>query len=409
MKPTWKLMTTALVCLLAAICWANAQELSSNQEAKPVNPTSVTTSAPNLRPILPSEIYAVPGVEANVYFDNIILSPNSRGLLWDVDCDFGTHQEERWTAIPTTEQVGDHPLKVRVVTPEVQTVVEMTTTLRVLDPKAGAERKVTMLCVGASGTAASVYTARLVALSAEDEALDLKLIGEGGPGGDTGNRHEGYGGWSCRTFVENWADGQDFVEQNGTRRRGRSPFLYEVDGQPKLDFQRYLDRSNGGQPPDFITILLGGNDNFTATEADIEQRIDTMFSYLDQLIAAIRAAAPKAQIGIVPMTPPAASQDAFGANYGTSQTRWQYRRNQHRTTEREYQTYGRREAEGLYLVPVFVGLDTVHGYPTKTAPANAHTEMQIARMSNGLHPAPAGYNQMGDVIYCWLKSRLAAK
>ncbi|MHB8995310.1 MAG: SGNH/GDSL hydrolase family protein [Armatimonadota bacterium] len=409
MKRTWKLMMTTSVCLLAVICGANAQELTVNQEAKPMKPVPVVASASNLRPILPSEIYALPGIETNIYFDNVILSPSSRGLLWDIDCDFGTHQEERWTAIPTAEQVGDHLLKVRVVTPEVQTVVEMTTTLRVIDPKAGGGREVTMLCIGASGTAASVYTGRLAALSAQDEVLDLKLIGEGGPGGDTGNRHEGYGGWSCRSFVENWADGQDFIEENGMRRRGRSPFLFEVDGRRQLNFQRYLDRNNAGKPPDFITILLGGNDNFTATEADIEQRIDTMFSYLDQLIAAIRAAAPKAQIGIVPMTPPAASQDAFGANYGTSQTRWQYRRNQHRTTEREYQTYGGREAEGLFLVPVFVGLDTVHGYPTKTAPANAHAETQIARMCNGLHPAPAGYTQMGDVFYCWLKSRLAAK
>ena len=365
-------------------------------------------AAAALRPILPAEIYAVPGVEASVYFDNIVLSPDSDALLWDVDCALGTHQQARWTAVPTVEQVGDHPLTIRVVTPEVQTVLEMATTVRVIDPAAGAGREISVLCVGASGTAASVYTARMLELFAQDEAVTATLIGEGGPGGDSGNRHEGYGGWTCARFVENWADGEDFVDIDGVRRRGRSPFVFEVDGEQRLDFQRYLDRNNGGRAPDFITVLLGGNDNFTATEADIEERIDTMFGSLDQLIAAFRAAAPDAQIGIVPMTPPAASQDAFGANYGTSQTRWQYRRNQQRTTEREYATYGGREDEGITLVPVFIGLDPVGGYPTVDVPPNAHAENTIARMSNGLHPSPAGYKQMGDRFYCWIKGRLAA-
>lgn len=366
-------------------------------------------TAPDFRPILPPVVHALPGVEANVYFDNVVLHPHSDTLLWDVDCALGAQQNERWTAVPGAEDVGDHPLTIRIVTPEVRPLLEMTTLLRVLDPAAGGGREVTLLCVGASGTAASHYTARLLALAAEDEAVGLTLIGESGPGGESGNRHEGYGGWSCRSFVENWADGQDWVEQGGRTRRGRSPFLFEVDGRPQLDFRRYLDRNNAGRPPDFITVLLGGNDTFTATEAEIEARLDMMFGYLDQLIAAFRAAAPEAVIGVVTSTPPAAHQDAFGANYGTGQTRWQYRRNQHRIVEREYERYGDRAAEGIFVVPVFVGIDIVHGYPFASAPANAHADTEIARMSNGLHPTAAGYYQLGDAIYCWLKSRLAAR
>lgn len=408
MRAKWWLVSSALTCLLVTAGGLEAQH-PVNTGGKPMEHTPITSLASPLRPLLPEIIHAVPGVETNVYFDNIILSPHSRGLLWDVDCDLGVQQEERWTAVPTAEQVGDHPLKIRIVTPEVETVLEMTAIVRVLDPQAGANREITLLCVGASGTAASAYTARLLALFAQDEAADLRLIGEAGPGGDTGNRHEGYGGWTCRTFAENWLEGKDYVERDKIMRRARSPFVFAVDGQPRLDFQRYLDRNNGGQPPDFITVLLGGNDLFTATDADLEERLDAMFKCLDLLLAAFRAAAPEAQIAIVPMTPPAASQDAFGANYGTSQTRWQYRRNQHRNIEREYETYGGREAEDLFILPAYVALDTVYGYPTTSAPANAHSETVIARMSNGLHPSPGGYYQMGDAFYCWLKSRLAAK
>lgn len=395
----------AVVPLLSG-CPAQAQD--TPPEEVPIVQVAPTEDTQQFRPIMPPEIFAVPGIETNVYFDNIILSPDSGALIWDVDCPLGLQQEERWTAIPTAQQVGDFPLTVRIVTPEMRSVLEMNSRVRVIDPAAGAGREITVLCVGDSLTAASGYTARLVELFAADEGVQATLIGEGGPGGDSGNRHEGYGGWTFQRFVENWADGQDQVEQGGRMRRGRSPFLFEVDGTVQLDFQRYLDKNNGGQPPDFITILLGCNDTFSADDTTIDKRIDVAFGYADRLIAAFRAAAPDAEIGLLLPMPPAASQDAFGANYGTGQTRWQYRRNQHRLVEREYETYGGREAEGIFLVPAFVGLDTVYGFPRRPVPANAHSDVEISRMSNGVHPATAGYYQIGDAIYCWIKSRLAA-
>lgn len=48
----------------------------------------------------------------------------------------------------------------------------------------------------------------------------------------------------------------------------------------------------------------------------------------------VRKVDAKTRIGLVPFVPPAGSQDAFGANYGCMQTRWQYKRNQHRVVER---------------------------------------------------------------------------
>lgn len=402
-----------MILLVAGVLWIPFACLHAQQEETPapeeVAPRPETSTTPELRPIMPPAIYAVPGIESNVYFDNIILHPDSGSLLWDVDCGIGVQQQERWTCVPTEEQVGDWPLTIRVVTPQVETLLQMTSTVHVIDPAAGAGETITVLCVGDSLTAASTYTARLLNLFAEDAAVDAVLIGESGPGGESGNRHEGYGGWTCDRFVNQWAEGVDWAEVNGRRRRQRSPFLFEVDGQPRFDFQRYLDRNNNGEPPDFITILLGCNDTFSADETTIEERIDTMFTNLDAMIAGFRAAAPETDIGLLLLVPPAASQDAFGANYKTGQTRWQYRRNQHRVVEREYETYGGREDEGLFLVPAFVNLDTVHGFPRSMVPANAHSDIEVPRMSNGVHPATSGYNQIGDAIYCWIKSRLAAQ
>lgn len=364
----------------------------------------------DLRMLMPPRVFAVPGVEMNLYFDNVLLHPNSGALIYDVDCSFGAQQQERWTGVPAAGGAGEHPLTLRILTPEMQVVQEATTTIEVVDPAAGQGGQITMLCVGDSLTAASAITARVVELFAADEAVEATLIGESGPGGDSGNRHEGYGGWSCATFATNWA-AEDYREVGGRMRRARSPFLFRDEGQdePALDFQRYLDANNGGRPPDFITILLGCNDTFSADETSIEERIDVMFGHLDTLLAAFRAAAPDTQIALLTLVPPAASQDAFGQNYGCGQTRWQYRRNQHRVIEREYETYGGREAEGLFLIPAHVNLDTVRGFPRSTVPPNAHASETISRMSNGVHPATAGYYQIGDSIYCWVKSRLAAR
>jgi len=360
----------------------------------------------DLRWILPADLYAVPGVEMNVYFDNIILHPRSETLLCDVDCDLGTQQSERWSCVPAPEQVGDHTLAIRVVSAEMEILTEVETTVHVIDPQAGAGDAITMLCVGDSLTAASQYTRRLVELFPQEGNPQLTLIGESGPGGDTGNRHEGYGGWTCERFTTLWSE-EDWAEIEGRKRRQRSPFVFEINGEPKLDFQQYLGKNSGGEPPDFITILLGCNDTFSATEETIEERIDAMFTNLDLLLDAFRAAGPDTQIALLLLVPPAATQDAFGRNYKCGQTRWQYRRNQHRVVEREMEEYGGAEEQDLFLIPAHVNLDTRHGFPSSATPPNVHATEELARLANGVHPATAGYYQIGDSIYCWLKGRLS--
>ena len=101
--------------------------------------------------------------------------------------------------------------------------------------------------------------------------------------------------------------------------------------------------------------------------------------------------------------PPAASQDAFGANYTTGQTRWQYKRNQHRLVERMLEHYGSRDAEHIHLVPTHVNLDCVHNYPTESVNFNADNELRGVRQNNGVHPALSGYDQIGDSVFAWLK------
>lgn len=389
--------------LLTAIAWLHF----------PVTVHCQTTKDPEvefsgkIRLILPKVIYAVPGVEMNVYFDNVALVVNPANYVFDATCAKGTQQTERWTYTPATNEAGNYPFTLEVRNDANTVVARAKTTVQVVADGAGKGAQTSLLIIGDSLTAASVYPQHLLDLWKTNNLGQLTLIGSHGPGGAPGeNRHEGYGGWTAERFATHYTGA---TREADYKKRG-SPFVYkEGDSPPKLDFARYCREFNQGKGPDFATLLLGCNDTFSATDDTLEERIDTMFRHYDTLLEMIHSVRKDTRIGALLLVPPAASQDAFGANYNSGQTRWQYKRNQHRVVERMIAHYGGREAENVFLVPAFVNLDCVRNYPQRTAPANARTAEKVIRLNNGVHPAAEGYRQIGDSIYCWIKSRFASE
>ncbi|MDD2708958.1 MAG: SGNH/GDSL hydrolase family protein [Verrucomicrobiae bacterium] len=355
---------------------------------------------------LPREIHAVPGVEMNVYFDNIVLAPNIRGCLFDVDCKFGRHDQDRWTYVPEDKDAGNFPLTVKVFDTNERLLAEATTTVYVPPKDAGKDQALTLLMVGDSLTAASVYPAELHRMLSMPENPKVTFIGShsgrGRPPGEGVPLHEGYGGWAWSTFCAKY-------DKKAPTPPGTSPFVFLKDGKPGLDFKAYCDRKNNGKAPDYITVFLGTNDTFGAKDATIEQTIDKMFQYADTLIAEFRKVGPKTKIGIALVHPPCASQDGFGNNYKCGQTRWQYRKNQHRAVERLLEKFAGREKEGLFIIPLNVNLDCANNYPKEEKPVNARNPRKIMRDCNGVHPATEGYNQIADSFYCWLKYMLSRK
>ena len=57
--------------------------------------SALALCADSLKLQLPEKIYAVPGIETNVYFDNIVLTPNSDFYVFDVDCRKGRNDQKR--------------------------------------------------------------------------------------------------------------------------------------------------------------------------------------------------------------------------------------------------------------------------------------------------------------------------
>lgn len=362
------------------------------------------------RLLLPPLIHALEGLEANLYFDNVFLLLHPAAVAIDVTCGKGAQQNERWTWTPKPDETGDFPLSLELRDGSNKIVARASSAVRVhrrTPPESLGP--LNLLMVGDSLTAASIYPARVLELAKED-GFPLNLIGTRGPGADEGAvlgevKHEGYGGWTAERFATHYTG----KARGGPYRECGSPFLYKTNPDdpkesPQLDFARYCAEFNEGNGPDFVTILLGCNDTFRATDETIEEQIDVFERHTETLLSMVLALRPETRIGLILPMPPAGSQDAFGANYGSGQTRWQYRRNRHRLVERMTLAFSGREHEGIHLVAAHLNLDPIHGFPDVTVPAHARTEATVERLNNGVHPSAEGYRQMGDTIYAWLRS-----
>ncbi|MBN2307560.1 MAG: hypothetical protein JXR94_01235 [Candidatus Hydrogenedentes bacterium] len=391
--------------VVALLCLSMLAACTTPGPAPPPAGPPVEARLPDVRLAMPPTIYATPGVETNLYFDNVVLALYPANYAFDIASPRGVQQAERWTYTPDAEDTRSFHITLRVFDQANRLLAEGTSAVVVTPADAGVGESVSALLIGDSLTAASVYSQHLLDLCAAPGNPALALVGSRAPKSDApANRHEGYGGWTAERFATHFTG----TARTGGSRDCGSPFLYADEaGRPRLDLAQYYRDMNHGEPPDFVTILLGCNDVFTAIDGNIEERIDAILDHMDALIEAIRAAGPGTRIGLMAPVPPAASQDAFGANYQSGQTRWQYKRNQHRLIERMAERYGDREAENLSLVPAYTNLDCAHNYPQHAAPWNARAATSAVRLHNGVHPAPEGYRQIGDSIFCWMKAQLA--
>lgn len=395
-----RVFTAAMVML----CLVQAPPAAGNDALPEAIPGEV-------RLVLPPIIDAVPGIECNLYYDNVILTLDRDDYVFDVTCDKGMQLSERWAYTPAEADAGEYAITLSVLDSSNNVVAQGMSVVRVVPDAFKQGKRASLLIVGASFTEYSIYPQHILDLSRRGGVPGLYLVGSRGVGNmppTTDLRHEGYSGWSAQAFATSTGP----LSRSGYHSRPGtgSPFVYQhADGAGYLDFARYCSEFNDGQAPDMVTIQVGTNDVFSADDESVDSVIDRMFVHYDALIRSIQDAGPDTRIGVLMVTPPSTSQDGFRNYRGNGrQTRWQLRRNQHRLMERMVAHFGPRARERVHLVPTYLNLDCEHHFPTWAAPGNARSKIALTRVNNGTHPSGPGYEQIGDTVFAWINAQLKA-
>lgn len=352
---------------------------------------------------LPETVYAVPGIECNIYFENIFLTINPANFAFEVKCDKGRCDEKRWRFTPKNGDVGSYALKVRVFDDD-SIVAERSVKLTVVPADAGRGKSLSLLLVGSSNIAFQhAFPLHIHSLFQTPGNPALKMIGENGPANSKTVRHEGYGGWTYKLFI---SAGRKRVKGRGANHRENPFWNFKTSS---LDFPGYFKKNNGGKAPDFIIVSLGGNDTFVWDDTNIDKALAEIRERIAVFVTALRKAAPDAVIGLNQMEYCSKSQDAFGKNYGTLQTRWQTRKNLFKYRNMVEEFVRKSGDKKLFAVPIYIAIDNENNVARQKESANARNKTKVLRDTNGLHPLPAGYQQTADYAYAWMKYILSLK
>lgn len=366
----------------------STMQIEEGKVQTPYQPYQLTTNHSMLSTFhdiklsIPDVIPIVVGKELNIYKTNIMCVDNINNYQVTFSCNVGKHQNERYTYVPVSGDVGDHSMTIYVYQ-KFNLIAQVNTTIRVIAATKSGTFKT--LIIGDSTTANNIMINKLANVLTGDP-LTITFIGTQGT---SPNFHEGRSGWSTASFYNN---------SGGVT----SPFVFNGS----FSFAQYLT-TNSFTAPDIVVLNLGINDltpYFDDTSA--LSAIYTMISQYDTMIANIKQSNANVKIGIG-VTVPSGQQDAFGYSYGAgSLTSWRYNRNNRLLTKVLIDYYGGKQSSNIYLLPLNVNLDTVNNIDLDaSAPVNAqNSSITIQRQNNGVHPGTLGYYQIADTYYSWLKS-----
>lgn len=361
--------------------------------------------------LLPEVLYAVEGMELNIYFQNMITVINADNYAFEVEFPFGRCGQKRFFWTPEAEHVGEHTLTLSVWDDD-GLCAQAQTKIIVSPRNAGESKTLTILQVGASCMAAKGHGEALLDRFQAPGNPRLVMLGSHAPGygpvQEGGPANEAFGGWTWRTFFDKTKTNQ--LDNDGLHPARPwdvpSPFLVERNNRHEFDFAHYIETVCHGVKPDVIYTELGINGVFMVkSEEEFEDKWEKNFyPYMKKMFDGFRRVLPDVILGVELVPRGAASQDAFGKNYGCAQSRRRWMLNAHIL----YSKYIEFAKEfDYYIIPEYHNYDTEANYPVLEEFVHENTMLKTFRQGNALHPKADGFGQWADCEYAFLKYLLA--
>ena len=361
--------------------------------------------------MLPEKLYALPGFEINIYFQNVVRVINPANYAFDVECAKGRCDQERWRWIPNEDEVGEHTLKLSVWSDE-GLLAEAETVIIVSPRNAGEGKTLTILQIGASCMAAKGHGEQLHSRFQLPGNPKLVMLGSHAPGYGPvtpgGPANEAYGGWTWATFFEKKECTN--LDNDGLHPKRPwdvpSPFLFEKNGKKEFDFQAYIDTVCKGVKPDVVYFELGVNGTFLSkTDEEFEALWESsILPFMSRMIESVREVLPEAVLGVELIPKGSWSQDSFGRNYGCLQSRRRWLINAE-LLQRKYVEYAPRM--GYLIIPEYHNCNGSVNYPVEEEAVYAASSDKVVRAANALHATFDGYSQWADCEYFFLKYLMA--
>lgn len=336
-------------------------------------PLVYRTSAIDEELILPSKIACVVGKEMNCYWENALLYGRMNGIQ-KIDTEYTLFNSERfrdrfiWT--PTAENTT--AMKVFLYKKSLkQYDAYKTVTFKAVSATAGSGTK-TAIVIGDSKTAYGQIVRKLKSLFDADTTLDLTLLGtryDNNNSGEIAYKHEGRAGWSI----------QDYCTL-ATKDEIVNPFY-----NSGFDFSNYMTVQSYASV-DYVIVNLSTND-FGRSLPDVIKDLSTMIDSIHAYNNAVKV--------VVCLT----------EGVYRDKMEWDARNTWFIQMKKQMiLTYDNREAEKIYLCPLYLNMDLYEDYDLTDVALSAEDAVKTRKYSaDGIHQNSIGFNKNGDTLYYTMK------
>lgn len=384
---------------------------------------------------LPDVVYATPGLECSVYYKNIIKSVVPQNFSYQTSSKVGTARLARWHWTPEAKDAGTTNALVIRAWNDDGVVACLTTRVVVAELPKDVKKKVVFALFADSltnsGYQRTIYEDMMSAGCSNFVSVGTRPAPPNFK--DKWIPHEGIPGYTCSAFLNYCQVTEDElanavgtpqyelykalgkpkkIEKGYDREFVRSPLIkngekgpvFGPDGKPVVDIQQWMDRVNGGEPPDIVMVQLGVNDVIwlKGEEESLRKQIRVcVMPWYRKFLATLQAKMPKTRF-VFTTQPIGADQDAFGENYHAGWNEIQHRKIMFALNQ-EIERFVKECADPrVELLNVAQAVDPFYGFHHWKHPVSAREKEVKDRATNAVHVSKSGGDQMADAMAAWI-------